>query len=439
MKIHIVKAGDTLYELAKKYNVTLEKLIELNPHIADPDKIDVGMKVKIPSLFKPVAAPVGEYVHKHIVQMGDTLWKLAKQWKVPFQALLKANPHLKNPNVLLTGDVVYIPKVGAETDAGIVPAPSAETQTIPINPALATEGFFQVSDMDYHTDEILTHPFAQMDVPAVEAMNLPDDSDIQAHLSSSVSFVQTGPQPWQASGAMPWMPSIPADQPWASPISIDQPWQAQTMAQPWAWPMTPYTCAEAPQGAMQIPGIPSFGQPAPTEAPVPFQADQFPAPAMGMQPAVPLPSITPSPGTMVPPYVPQQPWYSFPGQPVYGMPEYPMTGPYFGGMHPGAGLPGAYPYTGPVQPYGYPGYTVPRDPVQWGAINGKSDDCGCGETRETSSKQENNQANISKADASVGSAAAKNTRRAKGKARNKTDKGKAAVKTVFQPKRMNSH
>ena len=114
VKIHIVKKGDTLYDLAQKYHVSLEKLIEMNPQIADPNKIDVGMKVKIPSSPVIVAPPEGSYAYKHVVKQGDTLWKLAKAAGVSLEAIIAANPHLKNPNVLLTGEVVYIPKPGAK-------------------------------------------------------------------------------------------------------------------------------------------------------------------------------------------------------------------------------------------------------------------------------------------------------------------------------------
>ncbi|GAB2672780.1 LysM peptidoglycan-binding domain-containing protein [Paenibacillus thermoaerophilus] len=112
MKIHIVKAGETLYLLAKKYGLELAKLIAANPQIKDPDKVDVGQKVKIPSPAKPVAQPVGPVQHVHKAVQDDTLWKLAKQWNVPLDAIIAANPHLKNPNILLTGDTVFIPAVG---------------------------------------------------------------------------------------------------------------------------------------------------------------------------------------------------------------------------------------------------------------------------------------------------------------------------------------
>ncbi|MCY9707898.1 LysM peptidoglycan-binding domain-containing protein [Paenibacillus alvei] len=119
MKIHIVKKGDTLYALAKKYGITLEKLISMNSQIANPNELDVGMKIKVPST--PVPSSGHEIVHKHVVKEGDTLWKLSKAWGIPLQTMIDANPQLKNPNVLVIGQVVNIPKVQAD---GNVPAPN---------------------------------------------------------------------------------------------------------------------------------------------------------------------------------------------------------------------------------------------------------------------------------------------------------------------------
>jgi morphogenetic protein associated with SpoVID len=101
VKIHIVKKGETLFNIAQKYNVELDTLIAANPQIADPNVIDVGMKVKIPNASKPVVPPT-DYLYKHVVVQGDTLWKLGKAWNVPLQEMVEANPQLKNPNVLMT-------------------------------------------------------------------------------------------------------------------------------------------------------------------------------------------------------------------------------------------------------------------------------------------------------------------------------------------------
>lgn len=112
MKIHIVKKGDTLYSLSKKYGVSLDQLIAMNPQLVDPNQLSVGMKVKVPSKNYPT----GDYeiIHKHVVKEGDTLWKLSKAWGVPLNVMIAANPQLKNPNILLIGQVINIAKLGSE-------------------------------------------------------------------------------------------------------------------------------------------------------------------------------------------------------------------------------------------------------------------------------------------------------------------------------------
>lgn len=109
MKIHIVKQGDTLYALSQKYGVPLQKIIEANTQISNPEVLVVGGKVKIPA--SPVPIPEnGDVYYKHTVKQGDTLWKLSKAWGISLQEMIAANPQLKNPNALLVGEVVSIPK-----------------------------------------------------------------------------------------------------------------------------------------------------------------------------------------------------------------------------------------------------------------------------------------------------------------------------------------
>lgn len=44
-----------------------------------------------------------------IVASGDTLWGIARRWNVPLESLLQANPGIKNPNLIRPGDKVVIP------------------------------------------------------------------------------------------------------------------------------------------------------------------------------------------------------------------------------------------------------------------------------------------------------------------------------------------
>lgn len=71
MRIHIVRSGDTMWKLAKKYHVPLQTLIDANPHIANPDKLDVGMKVRIPTGHVPVKPPKDD---------RDSSWSSESPW-----------------------------------------------------------------------------------------------------------------------------------------------------------------------------------------------------------------------------------------------------------------------------------------------------------------------------------------------------------------------
>ncbi|WP_042475078.1 LysM peptidoglycan-binding domain-containing protein [Bacillus ndiopicus] len=45
----------------------------------------------------------------HIVQKGDTLWKIAKQYSIGFEELKRLNAHLANPDYIVPGMEIYLP------------------------------------------------------------------------------------------------------------------------------------------------------------------------------------------------------------------------------------------------------------------------------------------------------------------------------------------
>ncbi len=202
MKIHMVKQGDTLYLIAKKYNVPLEELIKANPEISNPDELAIGTKVKIHSQPKSAF----EVMHQHVVQQGDSLWKLSKAWGIHLADMIKANPQLKNPNALLTGEVVNIPKagsahapvqdmhaqaIGGKTPTGVkpstevvpapMPVPMPEPVPMPAPPVMPPEPVMPVQEIKpvygapQHHDLFLQYP-----TPAVQAGAMAPDCPPEA-------------------------------------------------------------------------------------------------------------------------------------------------------------------------------------------------------------------------------------------------------------------
>lgn len=45
--LHKVVKGDTLWALAKRYGITLERILQLNPQIKNPSMIQVGQEVRV--------------------------------------------------------------------------------------------------------------------------------------------------------------------------------------------------------------------------------------------------------------------------------------------------------------------------------------------------------------------------------------------------------
>lgn len=65
-QVYTVKAGDTLSKIAAKYGTTYQKLASYNG-IENPNKINVGQKIRIP----------GSGVKAYTVKKGDSLWAIA--------------------------------------------------------------------------------------------------------------------------------------------------------------------------------------------------------------------------------------------------------------------------------------------------------------------------------------------------------------------------
>ncbi|MGI5877284.1 MAG: LysM peptidoglycan-binding domain-containing protein, partial [Christensenellales bacterium] len=106
---YTIRAGDTLYAIARQFNVSLDDLLEANPGI-EPFQLQVGQVICIPVATPPVACPEG--YTQHTVVAGDTFFALAQRYGVTVDALRAANPNV-NPNALLIGQTLCIPPAEA--------------------------------------------------------------------------------------------------------------------------------------------------------------------------------------------------------------------------------------------------------------------------------------------------------------------------------------
>lgn len=102
--VHNVVKGDTLLKIAAKYKTTSQEIMKLNPMIKDESHIEIGWALKIP-VTKPAPSKYASYT----VVPGDTLSKIAKMFGTTVADITKANPSIKDPNLIHVGTVLKVP------------------------------------------------------------------------------------------------------------------------------------------------------------------------------------------------------------------------------------------------------------------------------------------------------------------------------------------
>ena len=96
--IYTVQTGDTLTEIADRYNVSRTELIEAN-QLNYPDRLVVGQALVIPS----------SSADTHTVLRGETLFLIAEKYGVTVDELMEANPEIANPSAIYIGQNIRIP------------------------------------------------------------------------------------------------------------------------------------------------------------------------------------------------------------------------------------------------------------------------------------------------------------------------------------------
>lgn len=114
--IHTVRKGDTLYAIARCYEVSEQTLLEYNPSAADGLKID--QTLRIPLLKKqdeerPLTAKEEKRRKKtfieHTVAPGETLYAVSRRYEISVETILEDNENL-DPRNLSVGQTLLIRK-----------------------------------------------------------------------------------------------------------------------------------------------------------------------------------------------------------------------------------------------------------------------------------------------------------------------------------------
>ena len=149
--MHHVKAGETLYAIAKAYHVTEDQITDCNPDLKN-NGLRAGSVLGIPAVVfddvpepetpKPAETPHvvekqtsqvvtvgGKKFYMHHVKQGETIYGIAKAYEVTEQALRDLNPELSEG--LKTGMVIGVPVLAGQPKVEPKPEPKVEPKQEP--------------------------------------------------------------------------------------------------------------------------------------------------------------------------------------------------------------------------------------------------------------------------------------------------------------------
>lgn len=105
--IYTIKWGDTLSGIASRYGVSMSYIAELN-NIQNVNRIYAGNKIRIPQCGDfGVAEPEYMGTIQYTVKRGDTLWGIAQKYGVTVEYLVNKN-EIKNRNLIYPGQLIKI-------------------------------------------------------------------------------------------------------------------------------------------------------------------------------------------------------------------------------------------------------------------------------------------------------------------------------------------
>ena len=96
---YTIKKDDTFYLLSERFNSSLKNIVSMNSQL-DPLNLRIGTEIKV---------LVGSGIKIHHVKKGDTLGNLAVTYHNNVYSIADKNDIL-NPNVIYSGDILAIPE-----------------------------------------------------------------------------------------------------------------------------------------------------------------------------------------------------------------------------------------------------------------------------------------------------------------------------------------
>lgn len=103
---YLVRSGDSLFRIARRFGLTVALLQAENPQIVDPNVISVNQVINL-VVTPPLPPPMD--TAQFYVSVGETLLSIARRTGVSLQAIIDANPQIDDPNLIFVGQIINVP------------------------------------------------------------------------------------------------------------------------------------------------------------------------------------------------------------------------------------------------------------------------------------------------------------------------------------------
>jgi len=105
-RYHVVRYGDTLWSISRRYGVSMSQLTAFN-NLSLRRTLRIGQKIMLPAPEEKRPSSKAKFTY-HKVQAGETLWSISQKYNVSLDLIKSWNQSLTHLRVLKAGSLVAV-------------------------------------------------------------------------------------------------------------------------------------------------------------------------------------------------------------------------------------------------------------------------------------------------------------------------------------------
>ncbi len=105
--VHKIVKGNTVYDLAKEYDSSVDRIYEANPNLRERSLV-IGEAVKIP-IFQKEIIDSAKFIF-HEVRSFESVYSISNKYELKDSTIFWHNKNLNGNPVLFKGQIIKVPK-----------------------------------------------------------------------------------------------------------------------------------------------------------------------------------------------------------------------------------------------------------------------------------------------------------------------------------------